>query len=121
MDPLYYGIALVVSVLAAGYLITRWRVPASHPARSEILLRIRTWCWIIAFFLPILLGLSLASTSSDAFSWLPEVFVEAAVETFHSLRRFQRFGSTFSLLAPADGSAGGSSATARRSPLPAAI
>lgn len=55
MDPLYYGIALVVSVLAAGYLITRWRVPASHPARSEILLRIRTWCWIIAFFLPILL------------------------------------------------------------------
>ena len=55
MDPLYYGIALVVSVLAAGYLITRWRVPASHPARGEILLRIRTWCWIIAFFLPILL------------------------------------------------------------------
>ena len=54
MDPLYYGIALVVSVLAAGYLITRWRVPASHPARSEILLRIRTWCWIIAFFVPIL-------------------------------------------------------------------
>ena len=50
MDPLYYGIALVVSVLAAGYLITRWRVPASHPARGEILLRIRTWCWIIAFF-----------------------------------------------------------------------
>ena len=55
MDPLYYGIALVVSVLAAGYLITRWQVPASHPARGEILLRIRTWCWIIAFFLPILL------------------------------------------------------------------
>lgn len=54
MDPLYYGIALVVSVLAVGYLITRWRVPASHPARSEILLRIRTWCWIIAFFVPIL-------------------------------------------------------------------
>ena len=54
MDPLYYGIALVVSVLAAGYLITRWRVPASHPARGEILLRIRTWCWIIAFFVPIL-------------------------------------------------------------------
>ena len=55
MDPLYYGIALVVSVLAAGYLITRWQVPASHPARGEILLRIRNWCWIIAFFLPILL------------------------------------------------------------------
>ena len=55
MDPLYHGITLVLSILAAGYAITRWKVPASHPARKEILVRIRTWCWIIAFFLPVLL------------------------------------------------------------------
>ncbi len=56
MTPLIFGLSLVLLLLAVAYLTASRRLEEGSPLKSEVLLRIRTWCWIVAFLLPIFLA-----------------------------------------------------------------
>ena len=55
MTPLFFGLGLVAVLLAGAYLFSRFLLADASPAKAEILTRIRTWCWIVAFLLPVFL------------------------------------------------------------------
>lgn len=55
MTAVSVGLIGVWSVLAFAYVYTRKRFPAGSGAGREILLRIRTWAWIILFLMPVFL------------------------------------------------------------------
>ena len=56
MTPLAYGLLFVVTLLSGSFAYTLLCLPKASPSRGEILLRIKTWCWILLFLLPVFLA-----------------------------------------------------------------
>lgn len=56
MKPLYFGLLLVVGLLLAAWLTARFRLSDSSPTKKDVITRVQTWCWIVAFLLPVFLA-----------------------------------------------------------------
>ena len=56
MTPVGFGIAGILALLIGSYVISSRRLRENGPLKDEVLLRIRTWGWIVAFLLPIFLA-----------------------------------------------------------------
>lgn len=55
VGAVYVGILFILTLLAVSYTTAKLYLPNDTPLKQEVLLRIRTWCWIVAFLIPIFL------------------------------------------------------------------
>ena len=56
MTMLHIALGLLFILLAGAWLFTRFKLPVASAAKPEILLRIKTWVWIVLFLLPVFLA-----------------------------------------------------------------
>ncbi|MDL2317172.1 phosphatidate cytidylyltransferase [Desulfovibrio sp. OttesenSCG-928-A18] len=56
MSAVHFGLLLFWSLLGVAYLVARFRLSEASASRGEVLVRIRTWVWILLFLVPVLLA-----------------------------------------------------------------
>lgn len=56
MSALSAGLVIIWGMLFFSYAYTRYKLPDNSTSKAEILLRIRTWGWILLYLLPVFLA-----------------------------------------------------------------